>query len=143
MVKFPKIKVSKSKDLLGTLDTIFSEFIRLRDSDETGYCRCVTCGRVFYWKEIDAGHMVQRDRMATRFNEQNVNAQCYHCNRFCSGKQFEHGQKIDENYGKGTAQTLVDMSKAYCKLDSTWLQYFIAHYRAKVKKMKREKNLRE
>ena len=142
-MQFPKIKRCKSKDLVGTLDGVFSEFIRLRDSDQNGYCRCITCGRIFYWKEIDAGHFVQRDRLATRYNEQNVHAQCQHENRFRSGQQFVHGQKIDLLYGKGTAQKLTDLSKAYCKLDYDWLQYFIAHYRAKVKNLKREKTLRE
>jgi hypothetical protein len=143
MLKFPKIKTCKSKDLLGTLDTVFSEFIRLRDSDENGYCRCITCGRVFYWKEIENGHFIQRDRKATRFHEENCHSQCTFCNKYRSGRQFEHGQKIDILYGKGTAQKLTELSKAYCKLDYSWLQWFIAHYRALVRKMKLEKTLRE
>ena len=92
---------------------------------------------------MDAGHFVQRDRKATRYNDHNVHAQCPHCNRFRGGEQFKHGEYIDRVHGKGTASMLQYLGKTYCKLDYDWLQWYIRHYRVKVKMLMKEKNIHE
>jgi len=40
------------------LDSIFSKYIRLRDSDKNGYCKCVTCPKTGFWTKdgMQAGH---------------------------------------------------------------------------------------
>lgn len=141
---FPKKKWIKNKkpasDLrkqICKLDKVFSEFIRLRDANPQGVCFCVTCNRVFHWKSGDAGHYVQRDRLATRFDEKNVNAQCKYCNRFRSGEQYQHGINIDKKYGEGTADRLMTISKAKgTKLDLYWIEAKLKEYRKKVKTLK-------
>lgn len=35
------------------LDRIFSEYIRLRDADNNGYIRCISCGKIVFWKDTD------------------------------------------------------------------------------------------
>lgn len=35
------------------LDRIFSEYIRLRDFDFNGYCQCISCVKINYWKDGD------------------------------------------------------------------------------------------
>jgi hypothetical protein len=146
-IMFPKKKWIKStrsqphSDLrkqINKLDKVFSEFIRLRDADRQGICKCITCGRFFKWNEGDAGHYVQRDRLATRFNEKNVHAQCKYCNRFRSGEQYLHGIAINKKYGKGTAEKLILLSKIRkCKLDLYWLDMKVKEYRTKVKNLRR------
>lgn len=145
-IMFPKkkwIKNSRSQPVsdlrrqINKLDKVFSEYIRLRDADRYGTCKCITCNRFFLWNEGDAGHYMQRDRLATRYDERNVNAQCKYCNRFRSGEQYIHGIKIDEKYGEGTAQTLVLISRVKgCKLDLLWIDIKLKHYKEKVKKLK-------
>lgn len=128
------------KKLIATLDRWFSKFIRLRDSDSNGICRCITCGKPDHWKEVDAGHFVSREKMVVRYDERNVHAQCYQCNRFKSGNQFEHGKAIDRKYGPGTADTLVSFGKVRGgKMDSYFLELKIDEYKAKVKKLLAEK----
>lgn len=61
------------------LDRAFSKFIRLRDSDDNGLCRCISCGKLHMWDDIDCGHFVNRRHMGTRFDEKNCNAQCRSC----------------------------------------------------------------
>src|SRR6187401_1190895 len=100
--KFKQKKKSNKTDrqkLIVKLDTVFSEFIRLRDSDMQGICKCITSGEFFHWRDCDAGHFITRENMATRWDEQNVNAQGIGDNRFKSGKQFEHGLAIDKKHG--------------------------------------------
>lgn len=123
------------------LDKVFSEYIRLRDANSQGICWCITCGRPFRWNDGDAGHYVQRDRLATRYDEKNVNAQCKYCNRFRSGEQYIHGTEIDKKYGEGTAQKLILLSKIKgCKLDLYWIDIKLKLYRKKVKALKDKLN---
>ena len=133
---FPKIPRKSLPKLIASLDHIFSVYIRLRDADKNGMCRCITCGKPFPWKECDAGHFITRDRKATRWEEKNVNAQCPRCNRFRSGEQYEHGLAIDRKYGAGTADRLKRLGSMRSKLSASWLEYQIEEYRKKVKELK-------
>jgi len=133
---FPKIPRKSLPKLIASLDRIFSVYIRLRDADKDGMCRCITCGKPFPWKECDAGHFIPRDRKATRWDEKNVNAQCLRCNRFRSGEQYEHGLAIDRMYGTGTVDILKRLGSMRSKISASWLEYQIEEYRKKVKELK-------
>lgn len=142
-IMFPKKKwikktpVTNLRKQIIKLDKIFSEYIRLRDANRQGICFCITCGRPFYWKNGDAGHYVQRDRLATRYDEKNVNAQCKYCNRFRSGEQYIHGVEIDKKYGNGTAQRIILISKAKgSKIDLYWIDIKLKEYKIKTRKLK-------
>lgn len=134
-VAYPKSRKQRSyKALVKSLDKVFSEFIRRRDSDANGICRCITCPRNGHWKTMDAGHFIQRDRISTRWDERNVNAQCTYDNRYRSGEQFAHGQAIDRIHGKGTAELLKQIgSIRRTKVDSGWLEIQIEIYKNKLK----------
>jgi hypothetical protein len=137
----PKKEVSEKK-LIEKLDRIFSLFIRLRDSNLSGICVCITCGKPVFFKDCDAGHFIQRDRKATRYNTQNVHAQCKYCNRYRSGNQYEHGKKIDLLYGKDTAEKLKILGQARgTKLSTDWLMHHIDIYKKKVDILMKEKIL--
>ena len=60
----------------------FSEMIRIEASDEHGYCICVTCGRVCFWKGdgMQAGHFLGGRRHSILFDRRGVNPQCEGCN---------------------------------------------------------------
>jgi hypothetical protein len=132
---YNKPKDNKQK-LVATLDRWFSKYIRLRDADKNGVCRCITCRTPHYWKDMHAGHFVLRDRKPTRWDERNVHAQCPHCNSFRSGEQDEHGRAIDRLYGAGTAAYLQAIGRARgAKIDSLWLELKIEEYKRKVKKL--------
>lgn len=134
------VKTDRQK-LINKLDAVFSEFIRLRDSDENGICRCITSGEFFHWKSCDAGHFITRDNMATRWEEKNVNAQGRQDNRFLSGRQFEHGKAIDRKWGEGTADFLLHKSKFECKFMDQELEAMYQYYKRAVKELKAEKGM--
>jgi len=96
-------------------DRYFSQYIRLRDSDHNSMAICITCGVQKHISEMDAGHFIDRSHKATRYDERNVNAQCRTCNRFQSGRQYEHGLAIDLKYGTGTSQQLLQDSRKITK----------------------------
>lgn len=120
-----RMRASKNKSLAKKkCDRYFSKYIRKRDTDYRGIGQCITCGKHVSIKSADAGHFIRRDREATRYDERNVNLQCRECNRFKSGEQFEHAKAIDEKYGEGTADELLQKSKMRCRRrqdDYEWL----------------------
>jgi len=115
-------------------DKWFSLYIRLRDSiDEVA--TCCTCGAKHHYKEMDAGHFISRNHQATRYDEQNVHAQCRKCNRFESGHQFKHGQFIDNKYGVGTAEKIEQKSRMMCKRSAYDYEVIAEIYRKKAKSL--------
>lgn len=136
-------KKGKTKIKITTADKWFSKFIRIRDAYDSGFCSCITCGVPRHWKGIQCGHYMKRGKIMTRFNEQNCHAQCATCNGQNEGEQGIHGLKIDEMYGLGTAQNLVNLSKIrgakeYTKLA---LKDIAKEYRLKAKKLAKEKGI--
>ncbi len=77
----------------GTAWTWYSRRIRLRDSlrttGTTEYCRCITCGRVKEFRQMDAGHFVPGRSWAVLFVDDNTWGQCSVCNRFKQGRFVE------------------------------------------------------
>ena len=65
------------------LDHVFSLYIRLRDSKAYRFAafRCISCGDVKPFEQMDCGHFVSRNAMAIRWNADNCNGECRKCNR--------------------------------------------------------------
>lgn len=97
-----KLKTKNVSYYKKQLDKIFSKYIRLRDWNQ-----CITCGG----PGNQAGHFMSRRFNNTRFNEQNVNCQCYRCNVIFYGEQYKYAQELDLKYGEGTAKKLADLAK--------------------------------
>jgi len=127
------MRSSKTKKLAkAKADRYFSKYIRMRDSNPNGLSQCITCGTFKSWKEMDCGHFISRRFGATRYDEKNAHAQCKKCNRFENGNQFEHGVKIDEKYGKGTAEKLLQKSKMLSKRKKSDYEFIAKEYKQKI-----------
>lgn len=122
-------------------DNWFSKFIRLRDADENGFIRCISCGRVVFWKDADCGHFIKRQHMALRFNEQNCAAQDKRCNCFEQGNDIGFAEGLDKRYGPGTADKLRAMKNNTLHLSKFELSVIADHYRDEVMKLRKEKGL--
>lgn len=127
--------------LKSKLWTIFSKFVRLRDADMYGYVTCITSGARIFWSKSQAGHFISRRYNATFIHEKNVHAQSAHSNIFLSGEQYIYGKRIDEIYGKGTADEIVALSKTEFKFTEEWLLAKTEHYKKEVERLKKEKGL--
>lgn len=112
--------------------TQFSMFVRLRDADEFGRAKCCTCGKRRYWREMDAGHYVTTAKEATKFDENNVHAQCKGCNKWQGGKPVEYEQFIDRKYGEGTALKIRNKSVLECRRRTWDYQVIEKNYRERV-----------
>lgn len=119
----------KRKNLIKKLDAVFSKYIRLRDADQEGYCRCSTCGEVHHWTKIQAGHFISRKHYATRWNEDNVHAQCVACNVFRYGEQYKFSLYLGDKLSK----ELLEESRLTTKFTDIEIIEMIEEYNEKIK----------
>jgi len=119
----------KRKNLIKKLDTVFSKYIRQRDADPEGYCRCATCGEVHHWTKIQAGHFISRKHYSTRWDEENVHAQCVACNVFRYGEQYKFSLYIGENLSK----QLYNKSRLIAKFTDIEIIEMIDDYSERIK----------
>lgn len=126
-------KLSRSK-LVKKLDTIFSQYIRLKNSvDEKA--TCFTCGKVDYWKKLQNGHFQSRKHYSTRWDEKNCQVQCAGCNVFRYGEQYKFSVNLDAKYGEGTAEDLSIKAQQIVKISNFELEEMIKKYKSLVDSM--------
>lgn len=73
---------NKRKTLIKKIDTIFSQYIRLKYSDKDWICLCVSCDAEKYRKDMHNAHFISRWRHNTRRDEDNCRPACAKCNSF-------------------------------------------------------------
>ena len=120
---------------------IFSKFIRLRDSDDNGRCRCISCGKPELWKYQEAGHYVKRGNAILKYEEINVNSQCVMCNRYKNGNIEGYKSGLIKKYGD-QALDVLNVKSTYHRLSHSDIDEKIEHYKSKIKRMLEEKGLR-
>jgi len=83
---------------------IFSRMIRMRDclqaTGDPGRGRCVTCGRPYDFKALQAGHWLTGRRNAVLFDERGVHGQCRTCNLWGQGEGPAYTEFMEKTYGK-------------------------------------------
>ena len=119
--------------IVAALDKEFSIWVRLSPADDYGMVLCYTCGVRKHWKKVDAGHFQTRAKYSTRWDVMNVKAQCKKCNMANGGQQYEFGKKLDQEYGDGTADSVLAKSNQLVKFSDQELLSILAEIRAKNK----------
>lgn len=114
-------KLTPKSRLVKILDTWFSRFIRLRDSDLNWICYCVTCNNKLYWKQkwTHNCHYIERWNYKTRRDETNCHTGCTSCNTYHKEEHkrrytifmvekywLEYTKKLEE-----TKLTILDISR--------------------------------
>ena len=88
----------------------FSLYIRTRDCLATTGIPdrgvCCTCGRVYEFRALHAGHFIPQRRNANLFDERGVHAQCYGCNCMGSGQGAAYEEYMLEHYGQDVIDEL-------------------------------------
>lgn len=137
-------KTTKAK-----LIKLFSQFIRLRDSNEHGIGQCISCGKfITVWREdgeikfnqkAHAGHYYSRGASKSLyFDEKNVNLQCVACNSFLEGNKQGYARGLIRKYGDGILGLLEIKAGNSCRLTVVEMQLLIKDYEYKVKKLKED-----
>ena len=119
------------------LDKVFSEYIRKRDSDYKGNCKCISCGKEYaaFGGRIHAGHLFSRRYLSIRYSEQNVNAQCSYCNTFLNGNQILAARGVENKWGKGTVDELESRMHIVVKLTRADYEEAIERYKQKIREL--------
>jgi len=125
--------MKKSTNLKEKLDKVFSLYIRLRDSDENGFCTCYTCGKVAHYKEMQNGHFWSRTHLSTRFNEDNCKVQCVGCNIFKKGNYIVYTKKLLKELGEKKFDELERLKNSTVKISKAEYEQMIEHYNQKIK----------
>ena len=78
-----KPKKKKLKSIARVVDdcaVLLQRLVRLKAADSNGYAKCVTCGKVEKWQDLEGGHFIQRNRTSVKIEEENLAPQCHYCN---------------------------------------------------------------
>ena len=131
------MSLSKAKK---KLDTVFSQFIRLRGSNDEGWGNCWTCGSLRRWQDVDCGHFITRKKLSTRWMETNCQFQCKQCN-MNGGQQYVFSKKLDEFHGEGTAEAIPIASNRTRKFSVHELEEMYQYYKKRVDEIKQSRGM--
>lgn len=137
-----EVKKERKPDLVKRLDKVFSQYIRLRDVMPNGYARCIACGRIKPFAEMDCGHYFSRTHMATRFSEDNCHAECRFCNRMSADHLIGYRENLISKIGMGRYERLTVMSRSSKHWMDFELKEMIEHYKQEVKRLSAEKGIK-
>lgn len=138
------MKERTTPQLKESLKRYFHEYIRLRDTDDYGVGKCISCGKFLKIPSANAqaGHFYPAGSYSRlRFNEDNVNLQCKHCNYFKHGNLNEYRQNLLDKIGVERLHKLdaISLDRTPYKWDRFDLTEQIKVYKAKVKELRKEK----
>lgn len=112
---------------------LVSEYVRRSNANLDGFCDCVSCGKVYHWKQMDAGHFVGGHKNYNFFDLRNINPQCTYCNRYMHGNLIPYYEFMLEKYGK----EVIDELKTYRTVTYTipQLEEMICEYQNKLREL--------
>lgn len=140
-VKTGRRTIENKKKHTEELDKVFQFYVRLRDSMPGGACRCISCGRVVKFDKIQAGHFRSRKHMSTRWNEFNVNGECFVCNCMDGDHLIDYRRNLIRKIGEQKVQWI----ESYCHETYKWSDFelliMIKDYAKKCIHLSDEKNI--
>lgn len=116
------------------MDTVFSKFIRQRDT-QNGYGKCCSCGKIIPYENGDCGHFINRRHMATRWREDNSHFQCKADNRFNEGDPAGYSLFMINKYGMKHVEYLRALSQETAKFTITDIELLTKEYKHKLKEL--------
>jgi len=121
---------------------IFSKYIRLRDCLRTTGCPsfglCITCGKRYHFKLLQAGHFIPGRHNSNLFSKKGTHAQCYNCNINLRGNTLEYRRQIIRLYGEGYDEILEAEARQTKKFTAAELTEMKEYYTQKVKELLKE-----
>lgn len=129
----------KRPDPAAKLDRVFSEYIRLRDSDGH-FFRCISCGEIKPIGQADCGHYFSRRKMSVRWDRRNANAECRACNRFRSDHLIGYRENLIKKIGEEAFNALEIQATLTAKYSEFDIKVLIKYYNDLINELKHEKS---
>lgn len=146
-VKIKSVNKSGDKDdrfddedvatLKSDLDTIFSQYIRLKVADKNGQVSCFICGVKMRWQEAHNNHFIKRSHSFMRYDERNCKCGCPTCNVIKGGNYLLYAKKLEEE-SPGITEILFEESAIVFKFTRHELKELISEYTEKVRLLKQK-----
>jgi len=118
---------------------VFSQYIRTRDCIITTGCPdwglCITCGKRYHKKLLQAGHFVSGRHLSNLFSEMGTHAQCYNCNINLKGNTLEYRRQIIKLYGEGVDEDLEKISAETKQIKDFEYERMIEDYKARTERL--------
>ena len=123
---------------------LFSIYIRMRDCLRTTGCTsfglCITCGKRYHFKLLQAGHFISGRHNANLFLEKGCHAQCYNCNINLRGNTLEYRRQIIKLYGEGADLGLEAEARQIKKFTVLDLEALITDLKGKIEEVSHEQD---
>lgn len=138
----------KRSYIIEKTDSVFSLFIKLRDTDEHGNGTCISTGKPIFFRltdegyvssNCDNGHYNRRDIISTRWDEINCNAQLMLNNRFSEDQHEQYAEGLSKKYSEKEVEVLLLKKQIDANLHTFEINEKYEHYKALIKKMIRNK----
>lgn len=124
-------------ELTGEAAVLLQKLRRLEESDDNGYCACVTCGVVKKWNRgMHGGHFRPRGKSATKLDKNNIWPQCDACNgdgMKYHGKEAVYTMFLTDKFGAEFVQALVTKSMQKHKWDRLDIEMLMDVFKAQIK----------
>ena len=132
----------RKPDLGRKLDRVFALYVRLRDVMPNGYGKCISCGRIKHFKDLDCGHFYSRVHRSVRWDEDNAHAECSYCNRMSADHLIAYQTNLIRKIGMGRFEVLGARAHQTKKWSDFELEALIKHYTAEVRRLSAEKGIK-
>lgn len=118
---------------------VFSKYTRIKDCLRTTGCAsfglCITCGKRYHFKLLQAGHFIPGRHNSNLFSEEGTHAQCYNCNINLRGNTLEYRRQIIRLYGEGKDVELEAQDKEIKKFTVVELENLKKYFTKKIKEL--------
>ncbi len=132
--KQKKTKWPTRSKLVKKADSLFSTFIRMRDSNSKWIVTCPLCWWKWYWKLAQCMHFISRWCWYYRYDEDNCHAGCVRCNVILNWNYIAYTRYMQNKYWIEKVDHMIAESKKIHKLSTTELQAIIEKYTNKILK---------
>lgn len=127
------------KKLKKELWTIFSKYIRYRDCLKTTGTlyegKCYTCGKLYSFSTLQAGHFIPGRHNSILFDERGVHIQCFYCNIQLRGNPRAYDKMMKNEYGQKVIDELDELNTKEKKYLSSELEDLKIFYKNRIKEL--------
>lgn len=134
MAKTKKQKAPTRSKLVKKADSVFSTFIRLRDSNRKWIVTCPLCWWKGTRKQAQNMHFITRACWLFRYDEDNCHAGCMRCNVILNWNYIAYTRYMQNKYWIEKVDHMIAESKKIHKLSTAEIQTIIDKYTNKILK---------
>lgn len=124
MAKLPTLN---RKKIIKKLDEVFSQYIRLRDSNAKWIVVCPLCWAKMERKKAQNMHFVSRWVLKYRFNEKNCHAWCMRCNVILNWNYIIYTRRMQKMYWIHYVDSIINDKQPF-SISTSQLQKILEYY---------------